>query len=88
MINNTDIERAQEFNFLGLTLDENVNWNSHINTISNNVSKNIGILNKLKHFLPLKTKLIIYNSLIVLHLNIGILAWGYQCDRIIKLQKM
>ena len=49
--------------------------------------KNIGILNKLKHFLPLKTKILIYNSLIVSHLNFGILVWGYQCDRIMKLQK-
>ncbi len=39
MINNTEIERVQEFNFLGLTLDENLNWNSHINKISNKASK-------------------------------------------------
>ncbi len=74
IINNTEIERLQEFNFLGLTVDEHLNWNSHINKISNKVSKNIGILNKLKHFLPLKTKIRIYNSLIVSHLNFGILA--------------
>ncbi len=43
------------------------------------------ILNKLKHFLPLNTKVLICNSLILSHLNICILAWGYQCDRIFKL---
>ncbi len=85
IINNTEIERVQELNFLGLTLDEHLNWNSHINKISSKVSKNIGILNKLKHFLPLKTKILIYNSLIVSHLNFGILAWGYQCDGINEL---
>ncbi len=46
MINNTEIERVQELNFLGLTVDEHLNWSSHINKISNKVSKNIGILNK------------------------------------------
>ncbi len=47
----------------------------------------MGILNKLKHVLPLSTKLHIYNSLILSHLNICILAWGYKCDRMVKLQK-
>ncbi len=35
----------------------------------------------------MKTKVLIYNSLIVSHLNFCILAWGYQCDIVIKLQK-
>ena len=55
--------------------------------ISNKISRTVGILNKLKHFLPLKTKVLLYNSLILSHLNFGILAWGYECERIAKLQK-
>ena len=87
IIDNTKIERVHEFNFLGLMLNENLNWKNHINKISNKVSSTIGILNKLKHFLPLKTKVLLYNSLILSHLNFGILAWGYECVRIAKLQK-
>ncbi len=87
VIDDTVIERVSEFNFLGLTLDENLTWKSHINKISNKISKSMGILNKLKHFLPIKTKIMIYNSLILSHLNFGILTWGFQCDRVIKLQK-
>ncbi len=48
----------------------------------------MGILNKLKYFFPLNAKVLIYNSLILSHLNFCILAWGYKCDRIIKLQKI
>jgi hypothetical protein len=87
IIDNTAIERVYEFNFLGLTINENLNWKSHINKISNKISKSMGILNKLKHFLPLNAKLLIYNSLILSHLNFCILAWGHQCERIVKLQK-
>ncbi len=47
----------------------------------------MGILNELKHFLPLKIKILIYNSLILSNLNFGILACGYKCDRITRLQK-
>ena len=68
-------------------MDEHLNWKSHVETISNKCSKTIGVLNKLKYFLPLTVKLILYNSLILPHLNYGIMTWGYKCDRINKLQK-
>ncbi len=84
MIFNTPV---YEFNFLGLTINENLNWKSHINKIDNKISKNMGILNKLKYFFPLNAKVPIYNSLILSHLNFCILSWGYKCHRIIKLQK-
>ncbi len=87
VIDDTVIERVSEFNFLGLTLDENLTWKSNINKISKKISKSMGILNKLKHFLPIKTKIMIYNSLILSHLNFGILTWRFQCDRVIKPQK-
>ena len=47
----------------------------------------MGVLNKLKHFLPLHTKLTIYNALVLPHINYGLLAWGFKCDKISKLQK-
>ena len=44
------------------------------------------ILNKLKCCLPQDTLYLLYNSLVLSHLNYGILAWGYQTDRLYKLQ--
>ena len=68
-------------------MDEHLNWKSHFEQISNNCSKTIGVLNKLKYFLPLTVKLILHNSLILPHLNYGIMICWYKCDRINKLQK-
>lgn len=86
-INNTAIERVRNFDFLGLTINENLNWKHHIDKISNKISRSIGILNKQKHFIPLQSKLHIYSSLILSYINFGILSWGYNCERVIKLQK-
>ncbi len=83
MIDETIIERFAEFNFLGLTLDENLSWKSNINKLSNRISKSIGILNKLKHFISIKTKILIYNS----YLNFGVVAWGFHKVKLRKLQK-
>ncbi len=80
MIDETTIERVAEFNFLGKALDENLSWKSHINKMSNRISKR-------KHFIPIKTKILIYNSLVLSHLNFGSLAWGFQCAILTKLQK-
>ncbi len=43
----------------------------------------MGILNRLKHFLPIQTKILIYNYLVLSHLNIGIV----KCEKVFKLQK-
>ncbi len=86
-IDNIIIDIVKEFIFLGLTLNEHLNWKGHIDKIANKISRSMGILNKLKYVLPLSAKLHIYNSLILSHLNFCILAWGYKCDRIVQLQK-
>ncbi len=44
-IDNVNIERVAEFNFLGLSLDEHLTWICHINKISNKISQCMGILN-------------------------------------------
>ena len=84
---NHTIEQIHSFNFLGLTINSSMNWESHVEKISNKISKTVGILHKLKHFLPRSILLTIYNALITPHLNFGILAWGFSLNKILKLQK-
>ena len=51
MINGgTEIERVQEFNYLGIQLNEHLTWKKQ--KIANKISRSIGILNKLKRCLP------------------------------------
>ena len=88
-IDGINIESVDHFNFLGLTLDSRMTWNNHTTNISNKIkcSRTIGVLNRIKHFIPLIVRILLYNTLILPHFNYCITAWGYQCDSIIKLQK-
>jgi hypothetical protein len=86
-IDGIEIECVDSFDFLGITLDKHLNWNSHVNKIANKISKTAGILNKLKHILPLEILKIIYTSLITPHLNYGILIWSSNTSRLSKIQK-
>ena len=60
-----------------------MNWNR----VADKISKTIVKLKRLKQRLPLHTRIQIYNSLIVSHINYGLLIWGYNGKRIFALQK-
>ena len=46
IINNPEIARTESIKFIGVLLDENLSWKTHIKYIENKISKNIGILFK------------------------------------------
>ena len=75
-INNIEIERVTQFNFLGLILSSNLKWNKHIDHISLKLSRVVGIMYRLKQIYPQSILLMIYNTLMLPHLNYCILAWG------------
>ena len=51
------------------------------------ISKYIGTINKLKHYLPQNILRILYCSVVQSHLSYAILTWGFDCGRVVKLQK-
>ena len=61
LINSQQIERVNSFNFLGLTLDEHMTWNAHIQSTSHKIARTIGVINRHKHFLPLNILRYLYN---------------------------
>ena len=86
-INGHTLERVQEFNFLGLVIDENLTWNSHIQKIANKASRILGVICRLKNYLPGHILRILYNSMLMPHLQYSILNWGHKNSRLHKLQK-
>ena len=87
IMNGTEIQRVEAFDFLGVTLDENLTWKSHTDKVATKLSKYSGIINKLKNYLPPHILKALYNSIVQPHLNYAILVWGYKCNRLVKLQK-
>ena len=75
------------FNFLGLLFNEHMFWKPHIDIIANKLMKFSGILYKLKKFLPSHILRTLYFSMVQSRFTYGILAWGFECQRFVKLQK-
>ena len=68
-LGNTNIKKVDDFNYLGLTVDTNLNWKKHTEKVANRCSKKIGVLNRLKYVLPLCIKTMLYNTLILPHIT-------------------
>ena len=90
-LNNIELERVEYTKFLGVMIQENLQWKHHINYTANKVARATGILAKLKHYLPRYILLTIYNSLCLSHLSYAITVWGEApastLDRLAKLHK-
>jgi hypothetical protein len=78
------LERVQMIEFLGVILHENLSWKPHLDCKANKIAKTIGVLNRLKHQLPVHTLLTLYNHLILPHLQYAITAWGNCPQKYIK----
>ena len=57
-------------------LDSNLSWKFHIEYVALKISKIIGVIARLRHFVPLCTLLNIYRSLIFPYMSHGLAAWG------------
>ena len=68
-VNNNNIERVSEFNFLGVILHSHMTWNKHINHISMKIARSIGILYRLRNVYPESVLVTIYNTLVLPHFH-------------------
>ena len=75
-LNNTTINREHSIRLLGLNIDQQLTWNTHINKLKSKTSSVIFIINRVKKQLPHEALKSIYLTLIHSHCIYGITAWG------------
>ena len=76
IIRNTEIIACHKQKFLGIILDNKLNFKDHIDKISNKVKSANGILWKLSQFVPSQVLTKIYYSLVYPFLIYGVEIWG------------
>ncbi len=85
------LEQKVSIRYLGILIDKHLTWDHHIDLINEKISQRIGIIARLRHFVPMATLQLIYNSLIAPYLTYGIAAWGQasqtQLKQLLLLQK-
>ena len=51
-LNSTPLEQVHDVKLLGLNIDENINWKTHIDSLSRTLSSKVGLLHRLSKFIP------------------------------------
>ena len=72
------LESKVSIKFLDVLIDQNLSWIYHI-LLLQKISKNVGLLAKLRHSVPRPILLNIYKSLIHSYLTYGLAAWCQAC---------
>ena len=76
LIDNVPNEQVDKIKFLGVVINSKLNWNEHITTLCTKISKNAGIIFKVRHNLNKNTVLLIYCSLIQPYLDYCNIIWA------------
>ena len=73
-MNNETIEHKSQTRFLGVSVDENLDWKEHVNLFGNKVSKSIGIITRF--YLSMPSLHTLYFALVYPYLPYGTIVWG------------
>ena len=78
-LNNESVKIKTNENFLGLILDDQLKFVKHIQFVCKKVSKTVGLLYSIKHYIPHKILINLYYSLVYPYFLYANLIWGGAC---------
>ena len=77
--NVNNIKIKSQIKYLGVYIDQHLNWGPQIKHINNKLAKHIGIITKLRHYVNLHTMKQLYYSFIYPYLTYANTSWGSAC---------
>ena len=75
-LNNSILDRLSSTRYVGVYLDDNLNWNAHVGYVSRKLSRYIPVMFKVRQCLTRESLKLLYNSLIYPHLIYCNTVWG------------
>ncbi len=82
--NGKRMERCSSYKYLGIYLDEKLNWKIHINYLCEKLSKLCGMFAKLRHCCGIELLKTIYHALVESHLQYCNIIWGNANETILE----
>ena len=88
-IRDNDLALVEKTKYLGVQVDNSLDWKEHIKSVSAKVSRAVGLLKYAKRFLPQNSLKTLYTSIVEPHFRYCCAVWGCcSTTEISKLQKL
>ena len=82
--NSSIIKRVTHCKYLGMIIDEKLNWNQHIFKLTKKLAKIVGILYKIRYYVNKSSLVLILQSLLISSIKYGILCYGRASKKNLK----
>ena len=76
MINGAQINQVEKAKFLGVMIDDKLNWSEHTKQVVKKMSKGIGIIIKARKHFNKETLLNLYNTMVLPFISYCVHVWG------------
>ena len=90
-LNNENLNTINKDKILGVSIDNNLSWSSHIDQICKKISSNLWLLSRIKEYLSVEHRTQFYKTYIQPHIDYCNLVWGgtsqLNLNRLFRLQK-
>ena len=84
VLNGIKIARRSCIKYLGVLIDENLKWGSHVNSVASIISRNVGVMGRARYYLSSKQLVLLYNTLVLPYLNYCAVVWGRNYETALK----
>ena len=76
----TTIPETESVRYLGLTIDQDLSWRTHVSNVRKKAFAAIGCIRRASCYLPVKIRKMLYNSLVLPHLDYCSTVW-HSCNQ-------
>ena len=83
VLNGAKIEQVSEQRLLGITIENKLRWDSHINNVCKTVSRRVFPLSKLRYIVDTDTRKLFFNAHIKPHIDYASVVWD-GCSDVLK----
>ena len=83
VLNGAKTDQVSEHRLLGITIDSNLRWDSHINNVCKTVSRRVFLLSKLRYIVDIDTRKLFFNAHIKPHIDYASVVWD-GCSDVLK----
>ena len=83
VIDQKEVRRVKLVKYLGMIVDDKLTWSQHVDYISSKITRKIGFFKRIRHFIPMKSLLLLCHTLIEPDYKYSSIVWR-QCSEILR----